>query len=104
MLMVKECVPFLLFSLRPAAELRAAQVASFREALSLSWIRRLPGEKRVRFFQGQVFVIQRYQGSELIRAQICREQEQPSTATEGKTSSCDSLAETGSNLILARTS
>src|ERR1700733_8007821 len=34
MLMVKECVPFLLFSLRPAAELRAAQVASFREALS----------------------------------------------------------------------
>jgi hypothetical protein len=71
MLTVKECVPFLLFSHRPASELRAAQVASFGEALSLSWIRRLPGEKRIRFFHGQVFVVQLYQGSQLIRAQVC---------------------------------
>jgi hypothetical protein len=91
MLTVKECVPFFAFSHHPAAQLRTSQVASFGEALSLSWIRRLPGEKRVRFFCGQAFVIQRYLGSQLIRAQICHGQEQPSEAATGKVFSCDNL-------------
>jgi hypothetical protein len=104
MLTVKECVPFLPFSHRPAAQLRAAQVASFGEALSLSWIRRLPGEKRVRFFYGQAFVIQRYLGSQLIRAQICHGHEQPSEAATGKVLSCDNLVSASSGLIPARIS
>jgi hypothetical protein len=104
MLTVKECVPFFLFANRLAARSRVAQVASFGEALSLSWIRKLPGEKRVRFFYGQVFVIQSYLGFQLIRAEICHGQEQPSEATAGKASSCDSLVSASSNLIQAGTS
>jgi hypothetical protein len=103
MLTVKECVPFfLLFSHRPA--LRAAQVASFGEALSLSWIRRLPGEKQIRFFHGQVFVVQRYLGFRLIRAQICHTQEGPTDAPLSKASSCDHLIGSSSDHIVAEAS
>jgi hypothetical protein len=103
MLTVKECVPFfLLFSHRPA--LRAAQVASFGEALSLSWIRKLPGEKRIRFFYGQVFVVQRYLGFQLIRAQICHAQDESSNAPLSEASSCDHFISTTSDHIVAGTS
>src|ERR1700719_5254415 len=100
MLTVKECVPFSLSSHRPAAQLRAAEVATFGEALSVSWIRRLPGEKRVRSFYGQAFVIQRYLGSQLIRAQICHGQEQSSEAASGKVLPCDNLVSASSGLII----
>jgi hypothetical protein len=101
-LTVKECVPFfLLFSHRPA--LRAARVASFTEALSLSWITRLPGEKRIRFYHGQVFVVQRYLGFQLIRAQICHAQDGSGDPPIGKASSCDHFVSATSDHIVAGT-
>lgn len=41
-----------------------------KEALLLPWIEKLPGEKRVRFVNGQIFVVQKYVGCQLIRAHI----------------------------------
>ena len=73
-LMVKECVPFLASSSRTAL-LRTAYVGSPSDALSLPWIKGLPGEKRIQFLHGQVFVIQYYLGSKLVRAHIDHEQE-----------------------------
>jgi hypothetical protein len=92
MLTVRECVPFLTISNRRPRPLRATQVVSANQALSLSWIRALPGEKRVQFFRGQVFVIQRYQGVQLIRAHISHAQERPSESPAGSVSSCEGLA------------
>jgi hypothetical protein len=55
--------------------LRAAYVSTPKQALALPWIEKLPGEKRIRFVHGQIFVIQHYLGCKLIRAHICRDQE-----------------------------
>lgn len=73
--MVRECVPAgsLLSRVTP---LRTAYVSAPRDALVLPWIEKLPGEKRVRFVNGQIFVIQSYVGCHLIRAHIYHEQEQ----------------------------
>jgi hypothetical protein len=104
MLTVKECVPFLSLSRRTAAPLRAACVASPGEALSLSWIRALPGKKLVRYCHGQVFVIQRYLGFQLIRAHICHAQERPGEAPMINASSCDGLTSMGFHVSPSKTS
>jgi len=57
------------------APLRTAYISTANEALSLSWIEKLPGQKRIRFVHGQIFVIQRYMGMRVIRAHICRADE-----------------------------
>jgi hypothetical protein len=75
MLIVKQCVPFLALSSHPAVPLRAACIGTPNEALSLPWIKGLPGEKRVRFFYGQIFVVQHYLGCRLIRANISQARE-----------------------------
>jgi hypothetical protein len=77
MLIVEQCVPFLAPFGRAAVRLRAAYIGSPSEALSLPWIKGLPGEKRVRFFRGQIFVVQHYQGCKLIRAHISHTRELP---------------------------
>ncbi len=91
MLMAKECVLFRAFSNRTAAPLRAAHVGSPSDALSLPWIKGLPGEKRIRFFHGEVFAIQCYLGFKLVRAHICHVRERPGEAPGGKAPSCDCL-------------
>jgi hypothetical protein len=83
MLKVQECVTFFASAKRLAGHLRTAQVASFTEALSVPWIRALPGEKRVRFLYGRLFVIQRYLGVELIRAQVFHGRAQVEDGTGG---------------------
>jgi hypothetical protein len=82
MLIVKQCVPFLAFSSHPTVPLRTACIGTPNEALSLPWIKGLPGEKRVRFFYGQIFVVQHYLGCRLIRAHISQARELQ-RATEG---------------------
>jgi len=104
MLTVKECVPFFLFTNHLAARSRVAQVASFGEALSLSWIRTLPGEKRVCFFYGQVFVMQSYLGFQLIRAHICHVQERPGEVPMINASPCDGLTSVGFHVSPSKTS
>ncbi len=91
MLMAKECVLFLALSNRTATPLRAAHVGSPSNALSLPWIKGLPGEKRIRFFHGEVFAIQCYLGFKLVRAHICHVRERPGEAPGGKAPSCDCL-------------
>jgi hypothetical protein len=73
-LLVRECVPTGSFSNR-AIPLRTAYVSTPKQALALPWIEKLPGEKRIRFVHGQIFVIQHYVGCRLIRAHICYEEE-----------------------------
>ena len=78
MLMLQECVPYLQECIafpptsgREKAPLRTAYIGGTSEALSVPWIRALPGKKNIRFFCGQVFVIQRYLGFKAIRGHIC---------------------------------
>jgi hypothetical protein len=54
------------------APLRTAHISTANEALALPWIEKLPGQKRIRFIHGQIFVIQHYMGMRVIRAHICR--------------------------------
>jgi hypothetical protein len=54
------------------APLRTADIVTANEALALPWIEKLPGQKRIQFVHGQIFVIQRYMGMRVIRAHICR--------------------------------
>ena len=75
-LTIKECVPGGSFPTR-APHMRTAIVRSTQEALSLPWIEKLPGEKRIKVLHGQVFIIQHYVGCKLIRAHICHDEERP---------------------------
>jgi len=61
------------------APLRTAYVSTANEALALPWIEKLPGQKRIRFVYGQIFVIQHYLGMRVIRAHICRDEERRSS-------------------------
>ena len=70
-LSVRECIPFATPLLHDLP-LRTASVSKPDEALSLPWIRRLPGEKRIQFVHGQIFVVQHYLGCTLARAHIYR--------------------------------
>lgn len=74
-LLVKECVPSGAGFTR-STRLHTAYVNRPQEALSLPWIEKLPGEKRVRFIGGQIFVIQKYFGCQLIRAHISQDEKQ----------------------------
>jgi hypothetical protein len=74
-LLVRECVPRGAGFTR-ATRLHTSYVNRPQEALSLPWIEKLPGEKRVRFIHGQVFVIQKYFGCQLIRAHISQDEKQ----------------------------
>lgn len=56
--------------------LHTARARTLKEALTLPWIEKLPGEKRVRFLGGQIFIIQNYVGCQLIRAHICHDEQQ----------------------------
>jgi hypothetical protein len=73
-LMVRECFPAMA-SVAHKAPLRTAYISKTNEALALSWIEKLPGQKRIRFVHGQIFVIQHYLGMRVIRAHICRADE-----------------------------
>jgi hypothetical protein len=85
-LLVRECIPFgsLLSRVIP---LRTANVNKPQEALAVPWIEKLPGEKRIRFVNGQMFVIQNYVGCRLIRAHICLDEEREALAFLGETDS-----------------
>jgi hypothetical protein len=72
MLIVKELTPFTSCFSQTRGPLRVAQIRSPRDALSLPWITSLPGDKQIRFFGGQIFVMQRYLGCNLVRADITR--------------------------------
>jgi len=74
LLFVRECVPAGAGFSR-VTRLHTASVNSTQEALALPWIQKLPGEKQLRFIDGQVFVIQKYANCQLIRAHVCREEE-----------------------------
>ena len=78
LLLVKECVPAMV-SVAHEAPLRTAYVSTANEALALPWIEKLPGQKRIRFVYGQIFVIQHYLGMRVIRAHICRDEERRSS-------------------------
>jgi hypothetical protein len=68
------------------APLRTADISTANEALALPWIEKLPGQKRIRFLHGQIFVIQHYLGMRVIRAHICRAYERcasPSRQNQG---------------------
>jgi hypothetical protein len=68
------------------APLRTAYIGTANEALALPWIEKLPGQKRIRFVHGQIFVIQHYIGTRVIRAHICRADERcasPSWPNQG---------------------
>jgi|GEM_PF-3878657 len=67
--LVKECVPGSAF-LNHGAALHTAYINRLEEALSLPWVQRLPGEKRIRFLHGQIFVMQHYLGCRVVRAHI----------------------------------
>jgi len=73
-LIVKECVPFSA-PLPHAGRSRTAHISNPDEALSLPWIERLPGEKRIQFLHGQVFVVQHYLSCKLARAYIYRNEQ-----------------------------
>ena len=70
MLTLQECVPFSAVSCRAKAPPRTAFIGQVSEALTVPWIKTLPGAKNIQFSCGQVFVIQRYLGLKVIRAQI----------------------------------
>jgi hypothetical protein len=76
--MVKECVPGASFLTR-IGTVHIAYVIRPEEALALPWIEKLPGEKRIRFVHGQIFVMQHYLGCRLVRAHICRDEERCAT-------------------------
>jgi len=69
LLFVRECIPMGSGFTR-ITRLRTARVEKPQEALKLPWIAKLPGEKQVRFIDGQIFVLQKYVGCRLIRAHI----------------------------------
>jgi hypothetical protein len=68
-MIVKECVPFSA-PLYRAALSRISYINKPDEALSLPWIERLPGEKRIQFLYGQLFVVQHYLSCRLARAHL----------------------------------
>jgi hypothetical protein len=70
-LMVRECVPAMA-SAGHEAPLRTAYISTANEALALPWIAKLPGQKRIQFVHGQIFVMQHYLGWRVIRAHICQ--------------------------------
>jgi hypothetical protein len=72
--LVRECVPATVVVVREAP-LRTAHIARAEQALGLSWIDKLPGQKRIRYIHGQIFVTQDYLGWRVIRAHICRDDE-----------------------------
>lgn len=74
-LVVRECSPAGAGFGR-VTRLHTAYVNRPQEALSLPWIAKLPGEKQVRFIDGQIFVIQKYVGCQLIRAHISQDEKQ----------------------------
>lgn len=74
MLIVQECFPFIEYPSRPAVSPRTARIEEPGDALELSWIKGLPGRKRLCFFRGQLFVIQNYIGFKLVRAHILHAQ------------------------------
>ena len=51
------------------------------DALSLSWIKGLPGKKRLSFLRGQLFVVQIYMGFKVARAQVLHAQQAMDAAT-----------------------
>jgi len=71
LLLVTECIPNGCH-LEHLGRLRIAQVSKTAEALTLPWIEKLPGAKRIKLLHGQVFILQDYLGCKLIRAHICR--------------------------------
>jgi len=75
MLIVQECFPFIGSPTYPTTPPRLAQVQEPIDALSLSWIKGLPGKKRLSFLQGQLFVIQIYMGFKVARAQVLHSQQ-----------------------------
>lgn len=70
MFIVQECRPFMGFSKHTYPQPRFANVQSPNDALALPWIKGLPGEKKLAFIRGQLFIVQVYLGSKLARAQI----------------------------------
>jgi hypothetical protein len=74
-LRVKECVPGAGFLAR-IGKLHTANVNRSEEVLELPWIKRLPGEKRIKVIHGQVFVMQYYLGCSVLRAHISYDEEQ----------------------------
>jgi hypothetical protein len=72
-LRVTECVPNGYYPDR-LGRLRVNHVGTMAEALTLPWVQRFPGEKRIKFLHGQVFVIQEYLGWKVIRAHISQTQ------------------------------
>jgi len=84
MLIVQECLPFVTFPSHSAIPTRVAHVDNPGDALTLPWIKGLPGEKRICFFRGQVFVIQRYLGFKLVRAHIYHAQQPTLEAALGE--------------------
>ena len=84
-LMVRECVPAMA-SAGHEAPLRTAYISTANEAQALTWIEKLPRQKRTRFVHGQIFVIQHYMSMRVIRAHICRADERgasPSRPSQG---------------------
>ena len=71
LLLVTECIPNGCH-LERLGRLRITQVSKATEALSLPWIQKLPGTKRIKLLHGQVFILQDYLGCKVIRAHICR--------------------------------
>jgi hypothetical protein len=68
------------------APLRTAYISTANEAQALTWIEKLPRQKRIRFVHGQIFVIQHYMGMRVICAHICRADERgasPSRPSQG---------------------
>jgi len=80
MLIVQECFPFIGSPTYLKAPPHVAEVQEPMDALSLSWIKGLPGKKRLSFLRGQLFVIQIYMGFKVARAQVLHTQ-QPLAAT-----------------------
>jgi hypothetical protein len=70
MLTVVECLPFADRTKHVDRIVRVAYLDRPNDALSVPWVKSLPGEKRIRFFHGQVFVLQHYLGITIARAQI----------------------------------
>jgi hypothetical protein len=64
-LKVEERVPRFI---SPRAPARTTAVDSLDEVLGVPWISKLPGNKRLRRFRGQMIVVQHYLGHRLVRA------------------------------------
>jgi len=78
-LLVRECIPVEALCTQKVPP-RCAYVSKPNDALGLSWVEKLPGEKRIQFVYGQMFVVQRYLGVRLVRAHICRHEGGAQTA------------------------